>query len=363
MTSAMEDGKERDKNHRVAKPKPQPAQLLDKMFDLAEKCETNGQNAQAFKMYQDLAEKGHAGAQYQLSQYMNKEKALEKGLDLLMQAAVGGYAQAQRDLGSLMLEGNYLEKDIPRGLGFLKIAAGQGYAAAQFDLFAYYHNVDTNIALGYLKDSAKQKHLPALYEMGRLWFYGSDDFDIEQNVQNGIRLLTYAAENGHAPSAYQLGTLYAQRKDMNEIEHGEPNKIEAKYGIKRDLAMGMKFYNLAADQGDAEALFQLGQIFHFPTLYVSQEEGKQLGIYKKEDQAVKLFQQAAEQGNISALRSLAYCYDNGVGGLPENKQKALGIYKQIVDLSEGFSKESAIGDYNRYLAVMGQQKEQKPGRP
>ena len=62
----------------------------------------------------------------------------------------------------------------------------------------------------------------------------------------------------------------------------------------------MKWYRLAAVQGDAEAQRSLGEMYH---------EG--LGVEQDYKEAVKWWKLAAEQGNDEAQFNLGVVYDKG----------------------------------------------------
>ena len=81
-------------------------------------------------------------------------------------------------------------------------------------------------------------------------------------------------------------------------EHGE--------GVPQDSKTAVKWYTLAAEQGDATAQFSLGLIYR---------NGK--GIPQNYETAVKWYTFAAEQGYTKAQYNLGLMYYNGEGVLTD----------------------------------------------
>ena len=75
----------------------------------------------------------------------------------------------------------------------------------------------------------------------------------------------------------------------------------------QDYAESAKWYRLAADQGDAYAQYNLGQMYR---------EGR--GVPKDYAEAAKLYRLAADQGDVEAQNNLAVMYEEGNGVLQNN---------------------------------------------
>ncbi len=74
-------------------------------------------------------------------------------------------------------------------------------------------------------------------------------------------------------------------------------------GVKEDYEEACKWFQLAAEQGHAEAQNSLGECYY---------NGE--GVEKNRETALKWCQLAAEQGNASAEDNLRTCFpDDGVG--------------------------------------------------
>jgi TPR repeat protein len=73
-------------------------------------------------------------------------------------------------------------------------------------------------------------------------------------------------------------------------------------GAKKDPVEALKWYLLAAEQGDAKAQFASG---------VCYEIGQ--GTEKNPDLAFKMYKSAARQANVKSMVALGLCYQKGIG--------------------------------------------------
>jgi len=101
---------------------------------------------------------------------------------------------------------------------------------------------------------------------------------------------------------------------------------------KGDYAMAVEMYRKAAEQGQAEAQFKLGQMYN-----------KGQGVTQNRQKAVKWFRKAAEQGLTLAQYNLGVMYHHGLG-ITQNHQQALNWFRKAAE--QGFS----LAQYN--LGVM-----------
>lgn len=84
------------------------------------------------------------------------------------------------------------------------------------------------------------------------------------------------------------------------------------------MAQSAADYRTAAEQGDAQAQFQLGQCYE-----------KGLGIDIDSAEAVKWYTKAADQGNADAMYSLGLCYYYAIG-VPEDLNKAKAYLRKAI---------------------------------
>ena len=153
--------------------------------------------------------------------------------------------------------------------------------------------------------------------------------------------LELAADQGYAPALIDLGHSY----------------FIGKY-TEKDAAKGEKYFRLAIAQGDSKAMLQLGNIYWYGEY-----------VPKNEEEALKLWRQSAELGNVAALVRLGMCYLYG-NGLDQNYEEAFKCYLAADDkemLGTCYLKgwgvdrnvektielwESACEERTRYYAVM-----------
>ena len=98
----------------------------------------------------------------------------------------------------------------------------------------------------------------------------------------------------HSKFQYLLGSMYNQR-----------------LGVPQNYKTAMKWYTLAAEQGDASAQSNLGWMYN---------QGK--GVPQDDKTALKWWRLSAEQGDAGAQNSLGGMYRKGTGVLQDHKTAA-----------------------------------------
>ncbi len=145
-------------------------------------------------------------------------------------------------------------------------------------------------------DKVKQGWMPVLVSLGLLlvvaspgcdgngYEAGLDAFN-EGDYTTALNTFRPLAEQGDAQAQFKLGMMYHQGLEV-EQEHGA----------------AIRWYRQAADQGLASAQSNLGAMYR---------DG--LGVSQNDDEAFKWFQRAAEQGNEAAQTNLGAMYYQGHG--------------------------------------------------
>ncbi len=85
--------------------------------------------------------------------------------------------------------------------------------------------------------------------------------------------------------------------------------------LRGDFATALSEFRLLAEQGDAEAQYELGRMY---------ERGR--GVPEDDNEAVSWYRLAAEQGNALAQISLGIMYENG-DGMPKDVTEAVRWYR------------------------------------
>jgi TPR repeat protein len=155
-----------------------------------------------------------------------------------------------------------------------------------------------------------------------------------------LRQLTPLAEQGDARAQYYLGWLYQYAK-----------------GVEKDSRTATKWYRAAADQGYAEAQYEMGQAYIW---------GEERGVREDPAKAAAWFLKAAKQGNQQAQASLGEIYSGGgvdlwlsakgpikYGNVSADFPKAAKWYRTAID--QGYStihSANLLGNATYQLAMM-----------
>jgi len=251
--------------------------------------------------------------------------------------------------------GGVAKKDEERAVMLYRQAAAQGYPAAQFHLGLYHlsqgggdegascssisnKNQREQEAVRWFKKAAYQGHVGAqlrlmkCYQLGEGvevdWAMGEKWLQCARAVQPNevegvVRLhrLSAAAEQGNVVYAQsnlgqplqqeckihlgggQESTSSLMSSSMVQVymwaaecfEHGNEDQDQ-------DTVEAVRLYRLSAEQGDADAQFNLGVCYATGT-----------GVLRDESEAVRLYRQSAEQGHAYAQYNLGVCYATGTG--------------------------------------------------
>lgn len=173
----------------------------------------------------------------------------------------------------------------------------EGDREAQFQLAEYYSKgIEKNWELAYqwYKKSAEQDYTPAMHALSVCLI---NELGTEQNMQDGIKILTICAERGYMKSIQGIIYVY-----MNG--HG---------GIKKNLNVAKKWAKIGAEQGDVACMSTYGVLLLVPAYGTCQtEEGKMW------------LQKAAQAGDAVAQYELGAMYY--LGNYGENKDYVAAKY-------------------------------------
>ena len=264
-------------------------------------------------------------------------------LETLLQAAEQGDPEAQYDLGEAYRRGEGVLRDDAEAARWYRMAAAQGHRNAQSSLGVAYAKGE-----GVRKDDAEAaRWFQMAAEQGGsnlLGFFGS----LEEDPAEAARWHWMLAEQGETSSQFKLGIAYMEGEGVSQdlaeaarwfqaaeqrypiagdvvrnlqaAERGDPEALaEAQYNLGwayengeagsvfEDLAEAVRWYRMAAEQGNAAAQFNLG------VAYLNGEAG----VLKDPAEAVRWFRMVAEQGNAGAQFNLGILYASGEGVPPD----------------------------------------------
>ncbi|MCL2006179.1 MAG: sel1 repeat family protein [Planctomycetaceae bacterium] len=120
-----------------------------------------------------------------------------------------------------------------------------------------------------------------------------------------------AAEQGDAEAQFQLGCAYSRH-------YYYCKKTESSAPI--DKAEGAKWFRKAAEQGHVPAQMALGHCYSFGD-----------GVPKDEEEAVNWFREVAEQGHAEGMVALGVAYQYA-RGITENVEEAVYWYRKAAEL-------------------------------
>lgn len=165
-----------------------------------------------------------------------------------------------------------------------------------------------------LEGNAEAQHdLAAIYTAG----HGG----VKQDFERAAMWFREAADNGVANARYNLGVLYHQG-----------------LGVKRDLGKALYWYREAATLSHPEAQYNLG---------IAYIEG--IGTDYNAPMAASYFQRAANNGIMEAAYNLGLIYENGLLGEPDTNQ-ALLWYKVAADQGSSDA-QAAIAQLSKSLQI------------
>lgn len=271
------------------------------------------------------------------------------------QAAEAGSAAAAADLGRMY----ELGRGVPRNgteaeRWYRKAAAGKSviglYRLWQFRfLIAGQETRETANALAALAEQLASGNDPdGLFVSGQMLTYGHELLlPVRIDPPEGVRRLRRAAELGQVDAASALGRfltggyperLRSPREGVRWLEQAAArNDREACFALAKmradgdtaarivtDMPRAMQLYRCAADQGHAEASYQLG--------YKSYDKVEERHWYRR----------AAELGHGHARYMLALLLIEGRGG-PRDEPAALEILRRIVEDKRDAAEMNQIG--------------------
>lgn len=130
---------------------------------------------------------------------------------------------------------------------------------------------------------------------------------VEQNIEEGFRCVLADADQGNIRVQRFLGHIYFCGEGFQGL------------AVPRDLNLAIKYYTMAANQGDVIAQSNLS------ICYARGEGGE-----KNPTKALEYYKLAADQGNSIAQFNLAECYLQGIG-VKHNRKLAHQYYQLATD--------------------------------
>ena len=143
-------------------------------------------------------------------------------------------------------------------------------------------------------ESESQEALGDYYQTGRN--------GLSINLSEAVKWYRKAAEQGNADGQYNLGDMYANGS-----------------GVVKDEAEAVKWYRKSAEQGNANGQCNVGSMY-----------ANGSGVVKDEAEAVKWYRKSAEQGNAYGQYNLGLMYANG-RGVAKDDVEAVKWYRKAAE--------------------------------
>ncbi len=148
-----------------------------------------------------------------------------------------------------------------------------------------------------------------------LGIYRDDDCgnaNVPKHLRNNEKAIYYGRKGallGHAAIANEMGSIY--------------------YDVEKDMNEAVKFYRMAAEQGNINAQNNLASCYYHGH-----------GIPQDYEKTFEWYRKAAEQGHVDAQNNLGACYQNGYG-VEQDYEKALFWWDKAAADGHETAKENA----------------------
>ncbi|KAF7906078.1 hypothetical protein EAF00_000357 [Botryotinia globosa] len=256
---------------------------------------------EAKSILQKLADRGYPFAQYYLadgfsSGLFNKGKPdHHTAFSLFVSASKHGHAESGYRAALCYEFGWGCRADAAKAVQFYRAAAAKNHPGAMTRLGRACLSGDLGFdrykeGLKWLKratESADAQYNSAPYHLGVLYENGYGE-DLFKDEAYAAELFTQAAELGNADASFKLGQAY---------EHG-------KLSCPRDPALSVHFYNGAAEAGNPEAMMALCAWYLI---------GAEPVLEKDENEAYEWARRAADMGLLKAEYAIGYFTEMGIG--------------------------------------------------
>ena len=221
-----------------------------------------------------------------------------------------GNVPAMAALGAQLLAGVDVEQDSTMALEWLQRATYRNNSDAQYHLglaYAMANGVRKNIteALRLLQLSSEQDHREARYHWAKLLEQHPKLIQAKGQVRH---LYESAAKQGYAPAQLRLGYLLRgewiaplQNPIADETLTGHKKSVFKRHNDP-DLISALKYFTMAAEQGNADAQLEVGQML-----------AQGLGTKQLFEEAMRWYELSARQGHAKAQFNIAFLYAYGQG--------------------------------------------------
>lgn len=252
------------------------------------------------------------------------QQNFDKGIDLIVKAAVMGNLDASYDLAKVYTSGTaYCQADPAKAAYYYQVLADSNVAEAQYMLGRFYEDgygvpADESKALYYLREAADQGHNGARCWLGDFYRIGQM---VEKNQKTAFAYYMSAAENDSPAGLYYVGRSYMEG-----------------CGVDIDTNAAVPYLQKAAAYGVPAASDKLANIYNWGTL----------DIVGNGDSAIYYYHKAAQEGNghscyvmadyLLRRDQAAAAVDYLMAGCRDNSEDCMVLLGRCMQEGVGFKK-------------------------
>ena len=266
---------------------------------------------QAGAWYRRAAQQGHVGAQYKLGLFYENgwgmKQSYKEAREWYAKAAGKKHGEALYRLGLIYENGYKIKADEEKALKYYQRAAALGQQEAQAAVARLLPVEQLSQKRQQPSSPAKQAPVAAtrqelaqgeeLYTRAQQYFYGDG---LQEDQQQAFALYLQGAKLDYGPAQEAVALCYYHGWGMKNKKYKE----------------AVKWYTLAAEQGQVEAQYQLAECLSYGH-----------GCKRNLEQACAWYTRAAEQQHGRAQFKLGLCYEEG-RGVAADFAKAVHWYQQ-----------------------------------
>lgn len=306
-------------------------------------------DAESFTSLLDAACHEHVHAQYAVAECyrLGTGTAADPALAFswCRKAAGQGMAEAQYMLGNCYMTGEGIAANPANALRWYQAAAEQEHLQAQMALFASHAgelegHLDLPLAISWLKRAVRQDFAEAQFELGKCYREG---FRVAKNRRTANKLFRKAAEQDYALAQHALGLACLEESDDGEAVRwfrlaAQQDLPEAQTDLAKCYLNGT---GVPAHRGHAASWFRKAERLG----YVPAITGLGRCHFEAEepDLGVLCYRRAADQGDGEARFRLGECYLTG-DGVRKNRSRAMHFFELAEEQGYAFPYDVTDGE-------------------